>query len=118
MLHKTLKLKNALFLKRKKMIRGKIYGISSKPRLTIFKSNRYFYAQVIDDYSGTTLCSINSKKLGLSKNKEDVSKMGSIFSETLKKIGISNIVFDRNGYLYHGVVAIFVDTLRDNGLIL
>jgi large subunit ribosomal protein L18 len=108
--------KNALRLKRKRRIRGKISGIAEKPRVSVYKSNKYFYAQAIDDVAGNTLASINSKALNLSVNKENVVTVGVEFAKLLQQKGIETVVFDRNGYLYHGVVKVFADTLRENGI--
>lgn len=118
MLNNTLKLKKRLMLKRKARVRSKIFGDSAKPRVSVFRSNKYFYAQAIDDTKGVTLASVDGKKLGLSNNIEDVKKIGITFAKSLKDSGISKIVFDRNGYLYHGVVASFADSLRENGIAL
>lgn len=118
MLTKVLRSKNKLSLKRKARVRSKINGTLIRPRISIFKSNRYFYAQAINDNDGSTLYSINTKQLNLSKNKSGIYKMGLVFAESLKKKNIQNVVFDRNRYLYHGVVASFADSLRENGLIL
>jgi large subunit ribosomal protein L18 len=103
-------------IQRKKRIRNRISGTVNMPRLTIFKSNKYFYAQAIDDVAGNTLSSINGKKEGLKANKTDVVKLAEKFSVTLKEKGIEKVVFDRNGYLYHGVIASFANGLRDNGI--
>jgi large subunit ribosomal protein L18 len=108
--------KNALRLKRKRRIRGKISGTAEKPRVSVYKSNKYFYAQAIDDVAGNTLASINSKALNLSVNKENVVTVGVEFAKLLQQKGIETVVFDRNGYLYHGVVKVFADTLRENGI--
>ena len=86
--------------------------------MTIFRSNRYFYAQAINDTESKTLAAVDGKKMGLSNNKENVVKIAQSFAKELKGIGISKVVFDRNGYLYHGVVAAFADTLRENGIAL
>ncbi|RAX57119.1 50S ribosomal protein L18 [Helicobacter monodelphidis] len=118
MLGKVLKHKNALRARRKARVRGSIFGIKEKPRLSIFRSNRYFYAQAIDDNKATTLASIDGKKMGLKANKEDAKKIASAFAEILKAKGIQEVIFDRNGYLYHGVVASFADSLRENGITL
>lgn len=118
MLDNALKLKKKLILKRKARIRGKIYGDSTRPRVSVFRSNKYFYAQAIDDTKGFTLANVDGKKLGLSNNKEDVKKIATTFAKSLKDAGISKVVFDRNGYLYHGVVASFADSLRENGIVL
>jgi len=105
-------------IQRKKRIRSKISGTVSVPRLTIFKSNKYFSAQAIDDIAGNTLSSINGKKEGLKATKTDVTVLAKTFSVTLKEKGIEKVVFDRNGYNYHGVIASFADGLRDNGITL
>ncbi|RDU64130.1 50S ribosomal protein L18 [Helicobacter sp. MIT 14-3879] len=118
MLDNILRLKHKLTKKRKARIRGRIFGDSTMPRVSVFRSNRYFYAQAIDDTKGFTLASVDGNKLGLSNNKDDVKKVAAIFAENLKKAGISKVVFDRNGYLYHGVVASFADALRENGIVL
>lgn len=118
MLNKVFYLKKKLLLKRKSRIRSKIFGTSQRPRLTIFKSNRYFYVQAIDDVRGITLCCMGTKQLGLTNNKVNVAKLGDMFMDVLNKNGIKSAVFDRNGYLYHGVVAVFVESLRKNGLII
>ena len=86
------------------------------PRLSIFKSNKYFYAQAIDDVAGSTLAAVDSRAMKLTVNKENVVKVAAALAETLKSKNIEAVVFDRNGYLYHGVVATFADALRDNGI--
>jgi len=113
---KDLAKKNALRLKRKRRVRGNISGTTEMPRLSIFKSNKYFYAQAINDVTGNTVASVDSRALKLSVNKENVVKVAAALAETLKSKDIASVVFDRNGYLYHGVVASFADALRDNGI--
>ncbi len=108
--------KNALRIKRKRRVRGKISGTAEKPRVSIFKSNKFLSAQVIDDVAGITLASVSSKALGLTANKESASKAGAELANSLKAKNIDTVTFDRNGYLYHGVVAAFADALRDNGI--
>ena len=108
--------KNSLRLRRKRRVRGNISGSAVLPRLTIFKSNKYLSAQAVDDVNGVTLASIHSKTMDLSVNKENSVKVGAEFAKTLKAAKIDTVVFDRNGYLYHGVVAAFADALRDNGI--
>ncbi|WP_334088060.1 50S ribosomal protein L18 [Helicobacter typhlonius] len=116
MTEKILKQKQLLKTKRKLRTRGNIYGVAHKPRVSVFKSNKYFYAQAINDEIGVTLASVDGKKLGLGNNKEDVKKIASEFVNALRKANVTEVVFDRNGYLYHGVVAAFADTLRENGI--
>lgn len=117
MLETNLTLKKNLILKRKARVRGRISGDSHIPRVSIFRSNRYFYAQAIDDTKGNTLANIDGKKAKLKSNKDNAKKLAELFATRLKEAGISKIVFDRNGYLYHGVVASFADGLRENGII-
>jgi len=107
-----------LRLKRKRRIRANISGTSELARVSIFKSNRALYAQAIDDVNAVTLASVDGNKLGLKANKEDAAKLAKTFAETLNAKGLSKVVFDRNGYLYHGVVAAFADGLRENGITL
>ena len=111
---KVLKRKVQLRTKRKLRIRAKIEGSATLPRVSVFRSNRFLSAQAIDDATSTTLASIHAKKEGLSANKESATKLGTSFAKTLKDAGITEIVFDRNGYQYHGVVAAFGDALRAN----
>ena len=118
MREKLLKNKLKLRVKRKKRVRAKIFGSTELPRVSVFRSNRYFYAQAIDDISGTTLVCVDGRALSLKANKEDVVKLAKVFSENLKSKGIEKVSFDRNGYLYHGVVASFAEALRDNGIVL
>jgi large subunit ribosomal protein L18 len=112
---KAIKQKQKLRLKRKRRVRGKIFGNEQIPRVSIFKSNKYVYAQVINDDKGITLCSADSRKLG-TVSKDIATKVGEQLAEKMKKSKIQTVVFDRNGYNYHGVVASFADALRDNGI--
>lgn len=116
MTNKIIRKKRSLKLKRKLRIRAKVFGSAATPRLSIFRSNRYFYAQAIDDAKGVTLASVDGKKMGLKNNKEDVKKIAVALADSLKKAKITEVLFDRNGYLYHGVVASFADSLRENGI--
>ncbi len=114
---KDLAKKTSLRAIRKRRVRGNISkGTAATPRVTVFKSNKYLSAQAIDDVAGVTLAAVNSKVLGLSSNKENAVKVAAQFAETLKSNNIETVVFDRNGYLYHGVVAAFAQGLRDNGI--
>ncbi len=108
--------KNSLRIKRKRRVRGSISGTASKPRVTIFKSNKYLSAQAINDVEGVTLASVSSKTLDLTVSKDNAVKVAAQFAENLKAAGIDTVVFDRNGYLYHGVIAAFAQSLRDNGI--
>jgi large subunit ribosomal protein L18 len=102
----------------KRGIRKQISGTALKPRLSVFRSNTAIYAQIIDDLSGRTLASASSKELGFSTNVNvDKSKeVGKKLAEKAHAAGISNVVFDRNGYLYHGKVKALADGAREGGL--
>lgn len=115
---KLLKQKNALKARRIRRIRGKISGTAEQPRVALFKSNRHLYAQAIDDVNSVTLASVDGKKLGLSASKEAAVSVAKAFAETLKEKDIVNVVFDRRGNQYHGVVAAFAEALRENGITL
>lgn len=111
---KTLRNKSAKRLQRKRRIRSKISGCAALPRVSVFRSNRYISAQAINDEQAVTLAAVHSKTLGLKANKEGAEKAGAAFAKTLKDAGINEITFDRNGFLYHGVVKAFADALRAN----
>ncbi|MGA1933066.1 50S ribosomal protein L18 [Arcobacter sp. YIC-464] len=113
---KDLAKKNALRAKRKRRVRGSIFGTADKPRVSIFKSNKYLSAQAVNDVEGVTLAAVSSQNMGLRATKENAEKVAAQFAENLKSAGIETVVFDRNGYLYHGVVAAFADALRANGI--
>lgn len=116
MREKLLKQKNALRLKRKKRVRGKIAGTVENPRASVFKSNKYLYAQAIDDVKGETLCAADGAKLGFKANKEGAQSLAKAFAKALKSKKIDTVLLDKNGYKYHGVVASFADALRDSGI--
>ena len=113
-----LKRKLALRVKRKKRVRADIFGTVERPRVSIFKSNKYVYVQAIDDVNSVTLAAADGAKLGIKANKAGASELAKVFAETLKGKEITTVVYDRNGYLYHGVVAAFADGLRENGITL
>ena len=104
-------------LKRKKRVRAKIFGTKERPRLSVFRTNQHFYAQIIDDEEGKTLVGVNSlqfkEKL---TNKEKVIKVAEVLAEKAKEKGIKKIVFDRNGFSYKGRIKIFAEKLRELGL--
>ena len=103
----------------KRRIRKKITGTSTMPRLSVFRSNKQIYAQVIDDSTGKTLASASSfkNKAAESKNKtEQAAVVGKELAEKAKKAGVESVVFDRNGFLYHGRVKSLADSAREGGL--
>ncbi len=116
MLKSIQKRKNKLRAQRKARVRGKIFGTAELPRLSVYKSNKYFYAQAINDTTGVTLASVDGRKLGLRVNQESVKTVAAEMAKNLAASNIENVVFDRNGYLYHGVVASFADALREAGI--
>ena len=98
-------------------IRAKISGTAAKPRLSIFKSNRAIYAQLIDDEKGHTIAAASSRDLGASNANLEVStQVGAKIAEKAKSAGVETVVFDRSGYLYHGKVKAFADGARSGGL--
>ncbi len=104
----------------KKGIRKRLSGSAERPRLSVYRSNKGIYAQIIDDNSGVTLASASSlsKDFTASGNKVDQSKeVGKAVAEKALAAGISQVVFDRNGYLYHGRIKSLAEGAREAGLI-
>lgn len=102
----------------KRGIRNQISGTSERPRLSVFRSNKAIYAQIIDDLAGHTLVSASSKDASVGSGpKVDISKkVGQMLADKAKAAGIENVVFDRNGYKFHGRVAALAEGARENGL--
>lgn len=104
-------------IKIKTRIRGKISGTAERPRLTVFRSNKQIYAQLIDDLSGKTIAAASSLKLtDKAPKKEIAAKVGEMVAKSAQEAGITTVVFDRNGYLYHGRVKELADAARNAGL--
>ena len=104
-------------LKIKAAIRTKVFGTAERPRLTVFRSNSQIYAQVIDDTKGVTLASASSLGIKDKMTKsEKAALVGKAIAEAAKKAGVNEVVFDRNGYLYHGRVQSLADAAREAGL--
>lgn len=98
-------------------VRSKIQGTTARPRLTVFRSNKQIYAQVIDDLTGKTLAAASSLKLeGKAPKKEMAAKVGELLAKNAQAAGVTTVVFDRNGYLYHGRVRELADAARNGGL--
>ena len=98
-------------------IRQKLAGTASKPRLTVFRSNTQIYAQIINDANGTTLASASSLGIKDKMTKiEQAAKVGALVAQSAKEAGITDVVFDRSGYLYHGRVKQLADAAREAGL--
>ncbi len=107
-------------LRIKRRIRKKISGTGEQPRMSVFRSNKQFYAQLVDDLSGKTIFSVGSLDKTIAEKKinktEQAKLVGELAAEKAKEAGVSNVVFDRNGYLYHGRVKAFADAAREGGL--
>lgn len=101
-------------------IRAKVSGTATKPRLSVFRSNKDIYAQLIDDATGTTLASANSRQKDIAAQSGTKSEMAALVGKALgakaKELGIETCVFDRGGYLYHGRVKSLADGAREGGL--
>ncbi len=114
--------KVAARLRRKRSIRKRISGTAERPRLSVFRSNRHIYAQVIDDVSGNTLATastLNAELLEANKSekKSDVAALvGKLLAERCLSKNIEAVVFDRNGFIYHGRVKALADGAREGGL--
>ena len=103
-------------IKIKFRIRKSVNGTAERPRLSVFRSNKQIYVQVINDVTGTTLASASSIGLEAMPKIEQAQKVGALVAEKAKAAGITTVVFDRNGYLYHGRVKALADAAREGGL--
>ena len=114
--------KNFLRMKRKKAIRKRIFGVAERPRLTVFKTSKHIYAQLIDDTKGETIASASTLSAVLREElsgKDKTSKaraVGKLVAELALKKDIKKVVYDRNGYIYHGRVKALADAAREAGL--
>ncbi len=100
----------------KTRIRGKISGTAARPRMTVFRSNKQIYVQLIDDLAGVTLVSTSSKGIEEGTKSEIAAKVGENIAKKALEAGITEVVFDRNGYLFHGRVKSLADAARNGGL--
>jgi large subunit ribosomal protein L18 len=105
-------------LKRRRRVRAKVRGSAERPRISVFRSNRGIFAQLIDDDSGRTLASVNWTESDLRSLKpmEQAVKAGELLAERAKAAGIETVVFDRGGYQYHGRVKALAEGAREGGL--
>ncbi len=111
--------KNKSRLRRHKRVRAKINGTAECPRLNVFRSSQHIYAQIIDDVKGVTLVAASSTEKGFEGfggNVEAAKKVGLMIAEKAKAAGITDVVFDRGGYVYHGRVAALAEGAREGGL--
>ena len=100
----------------KTRIRGKVAGTAERPRMSVFRSNKGLYVQLIDDLNGKTLAAASSKGLEGGTKTEVSAKVGKEIANKAKEKGIEAVVFDRNGYLFHGRVKSLADAAREAGL--
>jgi large subunit ribosomal protein L18 len=118
----TLNLRTQARLKRKKRIRKKLVGTANRPRLCVFRSARHIYAQVIDDSLGQTLAAASSMEKDVRENPKSKNKLatansvGKIIGRRAKEKGCKKVVFDRNGFLYHGRIKAVSEGAREAGL--
>ncbi|HOP47549.1 MAG TPA: 50S ribosomal protein L18 [Desulfobacteraceae bacterium] len=110
-------------LRRKKRVRKNVKGTSDKPRLCVFRSSKHIYAQIIDDSKGITLAAasslskdVSAKSEKNSGNREGAALIGATIADQAIKKGIKKVVFDRNGFLYHGRVKALSEGAREHGL--
>ncbi|MCU6711685.1 50S ribosomal protein L18 [Paenibacillus sp. J5C_2022] len=114
--------KNKARLKRHLRVRKKINGTAARPRLSVFRSSKHMYAQLIDDVAGVTLAAASTKDkelaeaIGNGGNVEAATKVGELIAKRAKEKGISVVVFDRGGYLYHGRIQALATAAREAGL--
>ena len=104
--------------RRKRRIRGRISGTAARPRVSVFRSNKAIYAQLVDDATAATIVSARSAEVdtaGLKKS-EVAKKVGELLAQRAKDKGIESVVFDRSGYLYHGRVKALAEGAREGGL--
>ena len=105
-------------LKRRRRVRAKVRGSAERPRISVFRSNRGIFAQLVDDDAGRTLASVNWTEGDLRSLKpmEQATKAGQLLAERAKAAGIDTVVFDRGGYQYHGRVKALAEGAREGGL--
>ena len=97
-------------------VRNKISGTAERPRMSVFRSNKQIYVQIIDDLAGKTLAAASSLGMAKMSGKEQAAKVGELIAQNAKEAGINTVVFDRNGFLYHGRVKELADAARKSGL--
>lgn len=112
--------KNKARLKRRFRVRKKINGTAARPRLSVFRSSKHIYAQLIDDATGTTLAQASSldKELGLKNgaNVEAATAVGTLIAKRAQEKGLNDVIFDRGGYIYHGRIKALAEAAREAGL--
>jgi large subunit ribosomal protein L18 len=113
-------LKSIRRTRRKRSIRRRVFGVPARPRLTVFRSARHIYAQLIDDLSGRTLAAASTvekgRKLDKGGNRDAAAEVGKLLADRAKEAGITSAVFDRNGYRFHGRIKALAEAARKEGL--
>jgi large subunit ribosomal protein L18 len=112
----TLQKKQAVFARRRTRIRAKISGTAERPRLAVFKSHKYIYAQIINDDKGHTLAAADSRSLKAKTPVEAAKLVGMEIAKKAKAAKIGKVVFDRGGFLYTGKIKMVADSAREGGL--
>ena len=97
-------------------VRNRIFGVAERPRMSVFRSNKQIYVQIINDQTGRTLAAASSLGLEAMPKKEQAAKVGEMIAKKAQEAGITTVVFDRNGYLSHGRVKEVADAARNGGL--
>ena len=97
-------------------IRKRVNGTAERLHMSIFRSNKQIYVQIVNDLTGTTLASASSLGMETMPKKEQAAKVGELIAKKAQEVGVEKIVFDRNGYLYHGRVKALADAAREGGL--
>ncbi|MEI8229837.1 MAG: 50S ribosomal protein L18 [Candidatus Peregrinibacteria bacterium] len=104
-------------LTRKKRIRARVSGTATRPRLTVYRSLACIYVQLIDDATGRTLAAASTTEAKAKPSVAGGTKLGSLVAKKAKDAGITSVVFDRNGYAYHGIVKAVAEAAREGGLL-
>ena len=103
-------------IKIKYRVRNKISGTTERPRMSVFRSNKQIYVQIINDETASTLVAASSLGMEAMPKKEQAAKVGELIAKKAQEAGITTVVFDRNGYLYHGRIKEVADAARNGGL--
>lgn len=112
----TTQKKQESFARRKSRVRAKVSGTADRPRLSVFKSHRFIYAQIVDDAGGRTLAAADTRALSGSSPVEKAKSLGAEIAKKAKAANIVKVVFDRGGYAYAGKIKLVAETARANGL--
>jgi large subunit ribosomal protein L18 len=114
----TVKTKPAARLKRRRRVRAKVSGTAERPRISVFRSNRGIFAQLIDDDAGRTLAAVNWTEDDLRKftGADQAREVGKLLAQRARAAGVQSVVFDRGGYQYHGRVKALAEGAREGGL--